>query len=315
MPKIIKNINDLNKALEPYLEKAMELTKKEIFEVVSRKVTEYYEEPVVFEPEEVVTAMVKPETIIIRDTVYYVKENVTVQTPAPAPAQQPSVPVSAPVVALVPAPAPVVTSESEKKTYETPWMMGVKTNLLGNAIAVPTLGWEVQIGKKLSLDIQGFATRYNVFVPEDINTNVYGFSPELRWWPGGRTMRKGQFIGLHARCAWYTLQWKDGLLYQNGPADIWEGNNLNSGNATPALSAGLTYGYSLGFGRKGNWGLEFLVGFGYASYRQNTAEFKNNIWQFVEHQDKHHFGLTRAGLNLTYRFSVRNVNPSYYDNH
>lgn len=46
MPKIIKNINDLNKALEPYLEKAMELTKKEIFEVVSRKVTEYYEEPV-----------------------------------------------------------------------------------------------------------------------------------------------------------------------------------------------------------------------------------------------------------------------------
>lgn len=46
MPTIIKSINYLNKALEPYLEKAMMLTRDEIFEVVSRKVSEYYNEPV-----------------------------------------------------------------------------------------------------------------------------------------------------------------------------------------------------------------------------------------------------------------------------
>lgn len=46
MPKIIKNISDLNKAFEPYLEKAMLLTRDEIFKVVSQKVMDYYNEPV-----------------------------------------------------------------------------------------------------------------------------------------------------------------------------------------------------------------------------------------------------------------------------
>lgn len=44
--KIIQNIKDLDKVFEPYLEKAMLLTRDEIFEVVSRKVSDYYNEPV-----------------------------------------------------------------------------------------------------------------------------------------------------------------------------------------------------------------------------------------------------------------------------
>lgn len=44
--KIIQNIKDLDKAFEPYLEKAMLLTRDEIFEVVSRKVSDYYNEEV-----------------------------------------------------------------------------------------------------------------------------------------------------------------------------------------------------------------------------------------------------------------------------
>ena len=44
--KIIRNINDLDGVLLPYLEKAMMLTRDEIFEVVSRKVSDYYNEPV-----------------------------------------------------------------------------------------------------------------------------------------------------------------------------------------------------------------------------------------------------------------------------
>ena len=40
--QIIQNIKDLDKVFEPYLEKAMILTRDEIFEVVSRKVSDYY---------------------------------------------------------------------------------------------------------------------------------------------------------------------------------------------------------------------------------------------------------------------------------
>lgn len=243
------------------------------------------------------------DTVYVRDTVYYMKETVYIPQ------------------GYVPA-GNVDAYENyraerlrrERPVYDTPWMMGFKTNLLADAIVVPTLGWEIQLGRKVSLDLQGFYTNFNTFNVMDSHTNVYGFSPEIRFWPAGKTMRKGQFVGFHARCAWYTLQWTDGLLYQNGPDNVWEGSYHNAGNSTPAWSAGMTYGYSLGFGKKGHWGLEFLVGIGYANYKQNIAAYNNGIWELVEHQDKHHFGITRAGVNLTYRFSVRNVKPDYYDN-
>lgn len=245
----------------------------------------------------------KTDTIYIRDTVYYIKE--TVYMPKYDYADQYS---------YRPARPERVRKERVAKVYDTPWMMGVKTNLVSDAMAIPSLGAEIQLGKSLSFDFQGFLSGYNVFNPSDRNFNVYGFSPELRWWPSGNAMRTGQFLGLHARCAWYTLQWKDGLLYQNGPKDVWEGNYHNAGNSTPAWSAGMTYGYSLGFGKKENLALEFLVGIGYANYKQNTAVFNGSIWELTEHQDVHHFGITRISVNLAYRFSLRKVKPEFYEN-
>ncbi len=278
--------------IEPEMFEAFETSEEEVFEPESV-------EPV--KPSPVVTSRV--DTVYVKDTVYYMKETVYIpQNYVPGAYGQTYPDYHAGRV------------RRERPVHETPWMMGFKTNLIGDALVVPTLGVEFQLGKKLSLDFQGFMTNYNVFNSFDQTANVYGFSPELRFWPAGRTMRKGQFIGLHARCAWYTLQWTDGLLYQNGPENVWEGNFHNAGNSTPAWSAGFTYGYSLGFGRRGHWGLEFLIGVGYASYSQNTAKQEGGIWQLVEHQNKHHFGITRAGVNLTYRFSLRKVNPSYYDN-
>ncbi len=282
---------------KPYLERPVveKAPEAEVVDVVVK------EEAPAVQPRPEPKVITRTDTIYVRDTIYYMKETVYIpqerqQTPAANPYYRPE---------------PV---KREKKVYDTPWMMGFKTNLAGDAIVVPTLGAEFQIGGRLSLDLQGFVTNFNVFNNFDKNTNVYGFSPEIRYWPGGRTMRKGQFIGLHARCVWYTLQWKDGLLYQNGPEDLWEGSYHNAGNQTPAWSAGLTYGYSLGFGKKGLWGLEFLIGIGYANYRQNVAAYNDGIWELVEHQNKNHFGITRLGVNLTYRFSLRKVNPTYYDN-
>ncbi len=277
---------------------------------LSRPMPEIMPEPVAEEPEpvEIEEVAEKPapkiesrvDTVYVKDTVYYMKETVYVpQDYMPGTYNDAY---------------HNYRAQRRRPVYDSPWMMGFKTNILGDALVVPTLGVEFQIGGKVSLDLQGFYTNYNVFNNMDPTMNVYGFSPELRIWPGGKTMRKGQFVGFHARCAWYTLQWTDGLLYQNGPENVWEGNFHNAGNMTPAWSAGFTYGYSLGFGRKGHWGLEFLIGVGYANYRQNTAALNNGVWAFVEHQNKHHFGITRAGVNLTYRFSLRRVNPEYYEN-
>ena len=93
------------------------------------------------------------------------------------------------------------------------------------------------------------------------------------------------------------MQWRDDLLYQNltEPAQT----------LSPAWSVGLTYGYSLGLGKKANWGLEFVVGAGYLNACQNLAEYRDGVWVAKEYQEMTGFGLTKAAVNLTYRFPIK----------
>ncbi len=201
-----------------------------------------------------------------------------------------------------------------KTYYSTPWMMGVKTNLLSDAIAVPYAGLEFQIAPKMSLDLNGWFTPLNIFHPNK-QTNVYGFSPELRWWLGGRAMNKGYFVGLHGNVTWYTLEWRDAdgktVIYQNGTEDMYD-----TGTKTPAWSAGLTYGYLLPLDRKGHWNMEFFMGIGYASYQQKCiypAEEEGGKIEYI-HEENSYFGITKVGVNLTYSFSLRRVKPGSYRN-
>lgn len=242
------------------------------------------------------------DTVAVRDSLTLLKEQVKVTETVP--------------VQLIENQMYPELGEAEplKKEWDTPWMMGFKTNLAADAMAMPNLGVEFQLARFMSLDLQAYATTYNLLVPDAMVTGFYNFSPELRFWVrDGGVMRKGSFFGIYGSGAWYTLHWEDGLLYQNGPDNIWDGNYHNAGNLNPAWSAGLTYGYSLGLGRKAHWGLEFVVGVGYSQYSQNIAKYNAGVWEFVEHQDKKNFGLTRVGLNLTYRFSLRRVNDAFYD--
>lgn len=238
----------------------------------------------------------KVDTVYVRDTVIILKETTympqVVETPA----------IQTVVAEVVP---------RQKKVWDTPWMMGLKTNLISDVLAIPALGVEVQLADRLSLGLSGWYTGYNIFNPSDSHTNVYGFSPEIRWWVRDRAMERGSFFGIHARLAWYTMQWADGYLYQNGMNDDY---NVGAGNDTPAWSVGLTLGHSFALDKKARWGLEFVLGLGYGQYRQNLGVWneENETWNLHEYQDNTHIGITRAGINLTYRFSTRRVNPDYY---
>lgn len=194
-----------------------------------------------------------------------------------------------------------------KGYYATPWMASVKTNLLADLISIPYAGVEIQLAKKLSLDLNGWYSQWNVFYPYE-GTKLYGAAPELRWWIGnGQTMKKGHFLGLHGMAAWYTLQWKDKwdgskVIYQNGT------DSLNdTGSTTPAWSCGLTYGYSLPLDKKGNLGLEFYVGLGYSHYQQKCIYPSSGLGSvaFITHEVKNRVGVTKLGVNLAYRFSLR----------
>ncbi len=198
------------------------------------------------------------DTVQVKEEVVFIKESV-------------------PMIAVTPA-EPV---KKGRKVWDSPWMMGVKTNLASDLITVPSIGIEAQLSKHMSLELSGwYRTDYN------------GISPELRWWFGKRTMRQGSFIGVHANAAWFEMEWNDGKLYRSDIGDNW--------------SAGLTYGYSLGFGKRDHWGLEFVAGAGYLHSVQDIWE-KNSQkqWQLMQHKHMRGFGLTKFGINLTYRFSLR----------
>lgn len=220
-------------------------------------------------PEQKIERVVVRDTIYVRDTVYVVKEQEL---------QEPE------VVQML--------DQDVEAQMDTQWMAGIKTNLMSDALLVPSFGIELQLAKHLSLDVAGWWTESNILVLADNSARFAGLSPELRWWLGDSIMRKGSFLGVHGSFAWYTLQGRDGLLY--------------SVSTDPAWSAGLTYGYSLGLGKKARWGLEFMVGAGYISAGQDVSQ-KNEQghWQVREHQIIKGIALTKAGVNLTYRFSLR----------
>lgn len=191
---------------------------------------------------------------------------------------------------------------SGKGYYASPWMAGVKTNLLSDLISIPYLGVEVQLADKLSLDVSGWISKWNVFYPNK-QTMLYGAAPEIRWWFGNEMMKKGHFVGLHGMAAWYTLEWKDRsgkpFLYQNGTDDL-----NDAGSTSPAWSCGLTYGYALPLDKNGRLGLEFYAGFGYYNYQQKCIPVGEDKSDY-RHEVKDGIGITKVGVSLAYRFSLR----------
>ena len=187
--------------------------------------------------------------------------------------------------------------------YSTPWMASVKTNLLSDIISIPYAGVEVQLAKKLSLDLSGWFSKWNAFYPDE-QTMLYGAAPELRWWIGDQTMKKGHFVGLHGMVAWYTFAWRDGdgnkVIYQNGKSSL-----KDTGSTTPAWSCGATYGYALPLDKKGRLGFEFYLGLGYSRYQQKCITTLPDGKVNYIHEDRDRVGVTKVGVSLAYRFSLR----------
>lgn len=238
------------------------------------------------------------DTIVVYDTVYVRHQVVYLDVcqdsrPAVTAAIAPEQPQPQPQ----PMPEKTVV-ESTPARYETKlWTLGLETNLVADALALFNLGADFQLGSKTSLSIAGTYTRWNYLSP-DPNTNIYGISPEFRYW--FREMGKGHYVGLGANLLWYTLKWTDGRMYQN------------LSNSQPAWSMGLTYGYNVCLDRQKHWALGFFLGLGYGQYRQDIGAWdpeKNNWVTMLDDARKmsvnHHIGVTKVGVNLSYRIHFK----------
>lgn len=269
----------------------------------------------------------EPAKEYVRDTVY-VKDTVVIMKEVFYMSREPE-PQPVPIRMAKPQPRP--EQLRKVKVWDTPWLAAVKTDVATDALALPQAGVEIQLSDRLSFELMGWYSKWPYINPCD-DHKVYGFRPEIRYWMNG-VMRKGLFFGLHSNFAWYAMMVNDTDFYQNASLctdkdctrrhfyeysyQSEEGSNVtNLYHDTPAWSVGVTAGYALPLDRNRRWAVEFVGGVGYAHYEQNWYQ-KSSPWTLKtieEPQVKDYFGVTRASVNLIYRFSVRRYEKKTNDN-
>lgn len=170
----------------------------------------------------------------------------------------------------------------EAKYQKNP-LVSVKTNLMAYSTLIPNVGVEVRITPRLSFEITGLYSPYNLFV-HDFKTRVLAMKPEIRYW-WGESLRKGHFVGIHLPVAGFNIQLKEDFRYQDPNHALW--------------GVGLNYGYAMLIGKRQNWSLDFTIGFGYMDVKYDVYEGVRN-GKYVRTEEKHYFGPTRVGINLSY---------------
>lgn len=172
-------------------------------------------------------------------------------------------------------------------------VVGLKTNLLYDALLSPTLGLEFGLAPKWSLDVSG---TFNDWTVNNKNWKQWMVQPEARFWFCQRFA--GHFLGLHAI----------GGQYNFGNLNIGGNNFLGTNLKTLEnhrlqgwmAGAGLAYGYS--WILDNHWNIEAELGLGWIYTRYD--KFKcGNCGQKIEEDKPHNYvGPTKAAVNLIYYF-------------
>lgn len=159
--------------------------------------------------------------------------------------------------------------------------LALKTNVVYDACALLNLAVEMQVHKKITVELPLTCSLWDLGDKHGVRT--VALQPEARWWIGNETGR-GHFVGLHAHVAWFNVKWNDDR-YQD--------------TDRPLLGAGISYGYKLPLSK--HWGAEFNLGVGYANMKYNTYYNVDNGAQ-LDTRVRHYWGITRVGASLVYRF-------------
>lgn len=170
--------------------------------------------------------------------------------------------------------------KSVKDTGIAKRYVSVKTNFAYWAGAVANLSADIQLHRKLSLELPFDWSLWDI--EREHGVRLVLFQPEVRWWM--KNVGKGHFVGVHAHAGVFNVKWKD-IRYQTA--------------GRPLLGAGLTYGYSLPFSE--HWGAEFLLGVGYANMKFDEFYNIDNGAKICT-DELNYWGITKLGFSLVYRF-------------
>lgn len=170
--------------------------------------------------------------------------------------------------------------------------VAIKTNLVSDALASPSLGIEFGLAPKWTLDISGQVNFWDI---SDHKWRHWLAQPEARYWFCRRFM--GHFIGVHALGGEFNVGNIDlgfdllGTNFRNFRSNRYVGWGAG---------AGIAYGYDWVLGR--HWNIEAEVGLGWIYTRYDV--YPCTVCGRKIASDRHHnyFGPTKLTINVVYTF-------------
>ena len=202
--------------------------------------------------------------------------------PAPAPE-----PVAEPVKEATPEPikepAPEPAPESAKVSAPAkPYCFAVRTNVLYDAMLLPTLGVEWRISRNVGIVLD--ASRSCWGDEHGKVQKMWMLSPEVRWYLLRNKRLYAGVAGNYGECNIYKYPLGSLLSKDHG----YQGNFWN---------AGLTVGYQLGLSR--SFSVDFNLGLGYTRFEYDTFGVTDGVRVYkTKDVSKNLWGPTQAGISL-----------------
>ncbi|MCM1068244.1 MAG: DUF3575 domain-containing protein [Muribaculaceae bacterium] len=170
--------------------------------------------------------------------------------------------------------------------------VAVKSNLLYDALLSPTLGVEVGLAPKWTIDVSG---TINAWAVNDHRWKQWMVQPEARYWFCQRFA--GHFVGVHAIGGQYNF----GNLNNNIKFLGTDFSKLSDQRYQGwMVGAGVAYGYSWILSR--HWNIEAEIGIGWIYTRSDVYNCSNCGKKVRSNVPHNYVGPTKAALNIIYAF-------------
>lgn len=177
--------------------------------------------------------------------------------------------------------------------YVSAQEIGIKTNLVSDALLNANIGAEMRLSPKWSIDITGDFNFWDL--SHDRKWKHWTVMPEARYWLCDAM--GGHFFGAHLLGGEFNVGNLD-LPFSFLGTDF---RQLRDNRFQGWLAGvGIAYGYSWLLSK--HWNLEAEIGIGYVYARYDRFECADCGRKVESDRSHHYFGPTKAAINLVYVF-------------
>lgn len=168
----------------------------------------------------------------------------------------------------------------------------LKTNLFSDALLSPSLGLEVGVARKWTLELDGQVNFWNINNHRAKHILLY---PEVKYWFCRRFA--GHFLGLHLIGDRHNVGNIDlGLNFLGSDFRKLKDRRYQGWGA----GAGISYGYDWAVHPR--WNIEAEIGLGWLYTRNDVYPCSQCGTRIARNRPHNYFGPTKAAINIVYLF-------------